>query len=315
MKGMQIGGLFNAAADVKGLQIGGLVNAANDMEGLQIGGLINVADDVKGLQIGGLFNATDDMQGMQISGLFNAVDDMTGVQIGGLFNVADNMMGLQLGGLFNTAYNMQGVQIGGLFNVAGYANGLQIGGICNRSNTLRGVQIGLISINDTIEKGFPLSFVNIVKRGFYREWELSFSDYTNVALSYKMGMKRFYTIYSVGANFIEDNLWSVGFGFGNRTSLGSKFDFRPELISYNYYPLNFKNIQSVFATHLKFGFVYNFCEKFGLSLVPSVYVMHSSRKWYQEHDKVSPIDAFYTHEKENQRTTIGGSVSIGLNLR
>jgi len=195
---------------------------------------------------------------------------------------------------------MKGIQVGGLFNGAADVNGLQISGIYNRSNILRGVQIGLVSVNDTIEKGFSISLVNIVKRGFYREWEASFSDYASVAVSYKMGTQKLYTIYSVGANFIEDNLWTVGIGFGNRTPLGSSFDFRPEFVSYNYYPMNFKNLQSTFSTHLKFGFVYNISEKFSLSLAPSAYVMNSNRKSDTKHYKVSPFDAFYTHEKGRQ---------------
>jgi len=130
-----------------------------------------------------------------------------------------------------------------------------------------------------------------------------------------MGTQKFYTIYTVGANFIEDNLWTIGIGFGNRTPLGSKFDFRPELVSCNYYPTKFKNVQSTFTTHLKFGFVYNINEKIGLSFAPSVYVMNSNRETGAEHYKVSPFDALYTHEKNNRQTTMGAGISIGLSLR
>ena len=315
VNGVQIAGIGNGAGNMKGIQVGGLFSASDNMRGIQLGGLFGAADNVQGIQVGGLFSAANDVQGIQLGGLFSAADNTQGIQIGGLFGAADDVRGVQVGGLFSAADNVQGIQLGGLFNAADDIDGLQISGIYNRSNTLRGIQIGLVSVNDTIEKGFSLSLVNIVKRGFYREWEASFSDYANVAVSYKMGTQKFYTIYTVGANFVEDNLWTVGIGFGNRTPLGSRFDFRPEIVSYNYYPMNFKNLQSTFATHLKFGFVYNISEKIGLSLSPSVYLMNSNRKSDAEHYKVSPFDAFYTHEKGNRQTTMGVGISLGLSLR
>ena len=321
VNGIQIAGLGSIVGDkMKGLQIASLASIVGDsMKGLQIAGLASIiGDNMKGSQITGLASIVGDkMKGLQIACLASIVGDkMKGLQIAGLASiVGDNMKGLQIAGLASVVGdNMKGLQIAGIYNRGGDVTGLQIG-VCNRSKTLKGLQIGLISVNDSIEKGGSLSLVNIVKRGFYREWELSFSDYANVALNYRMGTQKLYTIYTVGANFIEDNLWIVGIGFGNRTSIGNRFDFRPELVSYNYYPTNFKNVQSTFATHLKFGFVYNVSEKFGLSLVPSVYVMNSNRKSGAEHYTVSPFDAFYTHEKNDNRTTIGVGVSLGLSLR
>jgi hypothetical protein len=303
VKGVEISGLFgNIKGDMTGFQIAGLGNASNAVSGIQIGGLMNASDAVKGIQIGGLMNASDAVKGIQIGGLGNASDNMKGIQIGGLGNIADDVNGIQIGGIYNRSGTMSGIGINGIYN---------------RTKILRGFQIGLVSVNDTIEKGISLSLVNIVKRGFYKEWELSFSDYANVALSYKMGMQKFYTIYTVGANFIEDNLWIVGAGFGNRTSIGNRFDFQPELVSYNYFPTDFKNIQNTFATRMKFGFVYRINEKFGLSLAPSVYVMNTQKDSNTDSEfyRASPINAFYTDEKGNRQTTIGIGISLGLSIR
>jgi len=308
--------LYGKIGKLNGIEISGLVGRVEgNVNGMQIAGIVNTSNDMKGLQIGGFGNAADDVKGIQIGGFGNTADNVRGIQIGGFGNAADNVKGIQIGGFGNAADNVRGIQIGGFGNAADKIDGLQIGGIYNRSNILRGLQIGIVSINDTIEKGISLSLVNIVKRGFYREWELSFSDYANIAVSYKMGMQKFYTIYTVGANFIEDNLWTVGIGFGNRTPIGNKFDFRPELVSYNYLPMDFKNAQHPFSTHLKFGFVYNINEKFGLSLAPSIYVMNASRKSDMEYYKTSPIGAFYKNEKNNKQTTIGAGISLGLSLR
>ena len=308
--------VYGKTGGLNGVEISGLVGLVEgNASGVKVAGLGNGADNMKGIQVGGLFNGSGSIKGIQVGGLFNGSGSVNGIQVGGLFNGSGSINGIQIGGLFNGSGAINGIQVGGLFNGAADMTGLQIGGIYNRTETLKGLQIGLVSVNDTIEKGFSISLVNIVKRGFYREWEASFSDYANVAVSYKMGTQKFYTIYTVGANFINDNLWTVGIGFGNCTPLGNRFDFRPELVSYNYYPMNFKNVQSTFATHLKFGFVYSISEKFGFSLSPSIYVMNSDRKSGAEHYKTSPFDAFYTHEKSNRQTTMGAGISLGLSLR
>ena len=323
MKGIQTSGVVNIAnVGMKGIQTSGLLNMVNnEMKGIQISGLANTVNgETKGIQTAGLTNiANGEMKGIQVSG-FNLVNGgMKGIHISGIANLVNGgVKGIQVSGIANlVGEEMRGIQIAGIGN--GFANmtGLQIGGIYNRVKTLRGIQIGLVSVNDTIAKGVSLSLVNIVKRGFYREWEASFSDYANVALSYKMGTQKFYTIYTAGVNFIEDNLWVVGIGFGNRTPIGNRFDFQPEFVSSNYFPTNFKNIQNTSTTRLKCGFVYRLNQKYGLSLAPSVYIMTAKKDSNPNSElyKVSPIGALYTNETDNRQTTIGVGISLGLSIR
>ena len=246
---------------VNGLQVAGFTNSAAFINGIQISGLTNYTVVTKGIQISGLINAASVSMGMQIAGIVNGAADLSGIQIGGIGNAAAELRGIQIGGLRNTAVNLTGLQIGGV----------------NQTHTLKGVTIGLVSITDTIAKGVSLSLINIVKRGFYREWELSFANYANVALSYKMGMRRFYTLYTVGANFIDDKLWIAGIGFGNCSRIGKRFDFQPEIATLSYFSTNFKKVESAFETHLKLGLVYRVTDKFGFSLAPSVYLKNKNK--------------------------------------
>jgi hypothetical protein len=110
-------------------------------------------------------------------------------------------------------------------------------------------------------------------------------------------------------------MWIAGLGFGNCTPIGKGFDFRPEVIHYSYYPANFKNVKFTSSTHLKFGFVYHLNDKLGLSLAPSVYTLSTSRKSGAEYYRISPIGALYTRDKNNNLTTIGVGISLGLCLR
>jgi len=323
VKGMQLTGFLNDADGVNGVQIAGFANslvrwrrARKGVNGVQIAGFGNISDGVRGIQFAGFINAAaSGVGGVQLAGFSNIGEDMKGIQLAGFGNVAfSETGGVQLAGFVNVAEDMSGIQAGGFGNRATRMNGLQISGAYNRSQTLNGLQIGIISVNDTIGRGISLSLINIVKRGFYREWEFSFSDYANITAGYKMGMQRFYTIYTVGANFVEDHLWSAGIGFGNCTRIGNRFNFRPELIAYQYFPMNFRRVQFTSAAHLKFGFVYNLSKKLGLSLAPDVYVMKMTRKPNSEYYKITPIGALYTHEKNNKRTTLGVGFSLGFSI-
>ena len=321
--GFQVSGLGGViGGKMNGMQVSGLANVVGDgAVGMQTTGIANiVGDGMVGMQTAVLINIIGDrMVGMQTAGTINIVGDgMVGMQTAGLVNiVGDGAKILQVGGLANIVGDeMKGLQVAGLANVVGEEmRGVQIAGFYNRAKIMKGLQIGILSVNDTIDNGVSLSLINIVKKGAYKEWELSFSDYANVALSFKMGTQKFYTIYTAGANFIEDNLFDFGIGFGNRTPIGKRFDFQPELIYSSYFPTNFKNIQYTNTSRLKLGFVYHLNEKFGLSLAPSVDVLNADKDntSNSEFYKISSFGSLYTHNSNNSRTTIGVGVGLSMN--
>jgi hypothetical protein len=284
--------------------------------GVEFGSLFNqVERDVKGVQFGGLANRTQELAGAQFGGLGNAAKTVNGVQFGGLGNISGDVTGAQFGGLFNIAESVNGAQFGGIANISSEVSGASFGGIINLTGTLRGFQFGLINVIDTIESGISVGLINIVNRGFYSEWSLTFADYLNVGLSYKMGTQKFYTIFTAGANFIEDNLWVYGFGFGNRTTLSRRLDFQPEIVSYQYFPDNFRKVQNVSANHLKLGFVYKLNDRLGITVAPSVYYFYDDFSKKADYSKVTPLPPFYKYENNNKFYSIGAGVSFGLILR
>ena len=324
LNGLEISGIYGQVENnAFGIQIAGFSNiVGGKMIGFQVSSLANIIGyGIIGMQVSGITNIIGDkMTGIQISGLANILGDtITGVQISGLANlVGGEIKGLQVSGLVNgVGEKIKGLQVSSIANVIyGEMKGVQIS-LYNRVNTLSGLQIGLINVNDTIEKGISLSLINIVKKGAYREWELLFYDHINVAISYKMGTQKFYTLYTAGVNFIKDNLWVFGIGFGNLTPIGNRFYFQPEIVYNNYFPTNFKNIQNTFTTHLKLGFVYRINGKIGLSLAPNVYVMNAEKrnKPDSEFYKITPIRAIYTNNKNNKQTAISVGVSLGLSIK
>ena len=260
------------------------------------------------------------LKGLEFSGLFGRVEDNArGFQMAGLANtVGYEMKGIQFSVFGNaTGDGMKGIQLSCFANIVGdEMSGIQITGVFNRVHTLRGIQIGLVSVNDTIENGASFSLINLVKRGFYSEWELSFSDYANAALSFKMGAQKFYTVYTVGLNFMADNLLNLGVGFGKRFPIGNLFDFQPELIFSKYFPTSFTTNQSNLSSRLKFGFVYRLNEKFGLSFAPSLYLLNAAKNRERyEFYRISPIGALYKNEVSRKLTAIGVGLSIGLSMK
>jgi len=268
---------------------------------------------------------------MQFGGIANLSESVDyGVQFGGIANVSRNVNGIQFGGIANVTENVNGIQFGGIGNVSREVTGVQLGGIFNRTETLRGVQFaGIVNITDTIESGVSIALINIVRKGFYRAWELSFADYMNAGVSFKMGTQKFYTIFSAGANFMEDNLWVTGVGFGNRTTLSSRIDFQPEIVGYHYFPSDFRNIMYTYSTHLKLGFVFKLNDRLGVVVAPSFYHSHANMDKDGAYYKISPIAPFYEKHREERYFKVGGKefrtpshvdgfgvgLSVGLILR
>ena len=316
VEGIQFGGLANRTHEITGVQFGGLGNAAKTVKGIQFGGWANVSDDVTGVQFGGVANITKSVSGMQFAGIANICKEATNAQFAGVVNMSEYTNGLQFAGIANVTEKIEGAQFAGITNISKEVSGASFGGVFNRTGTLRGFQFGVVNVIDTIESGVSMAIINIVKKGFYNEWSLSFADFQNVGLSYKMGIQRFYTIFTAGANFMKDNLWVFGIGFGNRTVLNNRFDFQPEIVSYQYFPNNFKNIQNTSATYLKFGFVYKLNEKLGIVVAPSIYHLNSDLKDNGQAYKISPIKEFYSKKiHNNYYLAFGVGISVGLTFR
>jgi hypothetical protein len=322
---LSFGLLSSKVGAVYGIGYSSLFNQVeHDVIGIQFGGLCNVAQKLKGIQYGGLANISGDVTGIQFAGIANIADSVQGIQFGGIANLSNHKKGLQFGGIANITDKSEGLQFAGITNISDEASGISFAGIINRTGTLRGVQFGgIVNVIDTIESGVSVALINIVKKNFYNEWSLTFADYLNAGLSYKMGTQKFYTIFTAGAHFVESQVWTFGIkqvwafglGFGNCTPLNSRFDFQPEIVGYRYFPNDFKNIQTASSTHLKLGFVYKLNKKLGIVAAPSIYHFNCHLDDIWETHKISPIKEFYSKKHDNYLYTFGAGFSVGLVLR
>lgn len=216
----EFGGLYNANIhQTKGVQFAGIVNySGQSLHAVQIAGVTNIA--AKGTV------------GTQMSGVVNVAKDASS-QIGGVVNIASAVKGAQIAGVVNAAKQVEGTQIAGVGNISSQGSvGSQIGTIFNSARRVKGVQIGLINYADSCD-GVQVGLINIVKHGGKQEFEVSFSEALNTAVSFKLGTNKLYTIFSVGINYIDKPTeYAYGVGLGTHQNWGRNWGSQIEAVGY-----------------------------------------------------------------------------------
>jgi hypothetical protein len=224
--GVQLAGFGNTVGGhVSGAQLAGFYNVTGKhVQGFQGAGFINVAgNSVTGAQAAGFVNvAGSSLTGAQLAGFVNvAGDTLEGFQGAGFINVASKTgKGVQAAGFGNVAgkgeTNFQGA---GFFNVAEEVKGAQVAGFINVAGTVKGFQgAGFLNICDSID-GVPLAFISVVKKNGYRKFGFNISEIQYANLSYKMGVKKLYNIYSFGKPLGPGSRWMFGGGLGTEIDL------------------------------------------------------------------------------------------------
>lgn len=219
---VEIASLYNVNLHMtKGLLLSGIINySGRSYNSVQVAGVTNVA--------------IDGAVGAQISGLVNVADNGF-LQIGGVVNVAQKIDGVQIAGVINSASELHGVQIAGVGNISSEgAVAAQVGPIFNSAKRVKGVQIGLINYADHCD-GVQIGLINIVKHGGKHEFELSFSEAINTALTFKLGTDKLYSIFSGGINYFTRNRpveYVYGFGLGTHQNWRKNWGSQIEVLGY-----------------------------------------------------------------------------------
>lgn len=208
--GVQIAGFGNTVGGwAKGAQLAGFYNVnGSSLQGFQGAGFVNVAGSaVKGAQAAGFINvAGDSLEGFQGAGFMNiAGKSGNAVQAAGFGNLAgEGETHFQGAGFINVAEEVNGAQVAGFMNVAGKVKGFQ--------------GAGFLNICDTID-GVPLGFISVVKKNGYRTIGFTSSEVQYASISFKMGVKDLYTIYSFGKPRGPFSRWMFGGGLGTELDM------------------------------------------------------------------------------------------------
>jgi hypothetical protein len=235
--GVQLAGFFNVnGGNTQKFQGAGFVNVSwGSMDGAQLAGFVNVTGtSTQGAQLAGFVNVTgQETQGAQLAGFVNVAGSYTrGAQLAGFVNVAGSYTrGAQLAGFTSVAAaGTVNAQISGLGNFATKVDGAQIAGFMNIAGNVKGAQIAaFINICDSID-GVPIGFINVVKQNGYRKFEFSISETQYFNFAYRMGVRHFHNIYSIGKPAGPGNRWLFGFGMGGETDVNEKLSLNIEAL-------------------------------------------------------------------------------------
>lgn len=305
--GFEVGGFANILKkDMKGFQAGGFTNiVGGKTTGFQISGFANVTkDSVLAFQGAGFMNINGNTtRGFQGSGFLNAVNgDFTGFQAAGFANIVNgNTNGFQAAGSINIVKgNVEGAQISGGINIAKDVKGIQIG-LINRADTVKGSQIGLINIADSVT-GVPIGLINFVKNG-YRSFDVSTSEGFHTALSYNIGVNKFYQIISVGIQMDNKMRWGLGGGLGTRFPItqSKKTHAGFELMAYHINEENWTNKLNLLS-QFKFKVHYQISRQVGIFIAPTLNVT-VSQIYNADTDTYGTNFAPYSFVEDNTTTT------------
>lgn len=237
LNGVEISGIGNISRDsVIGVQIGGVFNSVGEhMRGAQFAGVVNRNLGIyEGAQFSGAININKESfgGGAQFAGFGNyTFGNSRGFSAGGFMNLADNHEGIQLAGFLNIADTVEGTQIAGFLNTASTVSGVQLAGFINRARYLKGIQIGFINIADSVSGGVPIGFLSFVKNG-YRAVEVYSGEDFEANINLKVGVKRFYNIFALGAEISGNQRSGFGYGVGSEWTLGKRFYLNTDALSY-----------------------------------------------------------------------------------
>lgn len=210
----------------------------------------------------------------ELGGLYNTNIHLTkGFQFAGIVNYSGKTEGaVQFAGIANIAVNGDTpFQFAGIANVADEITGLQFAGIANVAKRVKGVQFGLFNYADESD-GVSIGLINIVRKGGKREFEVSFSESLNTAVSFKLGTDKLYTIFSGGINYLNTPTeYAAGLGFGTHIAWKKGWGNQIEAIGYALTRDGSFNNQGVnMLTQLKFSFSKQFAPHFKVFAGPVI---------------------------------------------
>ncbi|TAG95344.1 MAG: hypothetical protein EAZ20_00340 [Bacteroidetes bacterium] len=196
-------------------------------------GLIN-QEQTNGVQLGILANISKksaEQNNPEDAPIFQKRNKRT--QIAGFINQNNqDYQDTQLSLLSNKANKITRLQTSMLFNNTKILEGTQIG-LVNRAKKMKGRQFGLINIMDSAQ-GTPIGLITIVGINGYQQLEVGMSEIFQTNLSYKLGTKKFYNIFSVATGYSEPDLkWALGYGFGRKFQFNEKNSANLDFTAYH----------------------------------------------------------------------------------
>lgn len=273
------------------------------LNGVEIGSILNYnKGKVKGFQLSGVSNINSGYsKGLLLSGVANICNDSSsGIFVSGVLNYA--------------IQNSKGLQFAPVNISENEFNGFQIG-VFNSANKIKGVQFGIINYLNDSENALPIGLFSIVKNGYF-DLEFTGGEVIFANLNYKMGVKKFYTLYKLGFSTFKNNpVYSLGLGFGSNISLSEK-----QIISIDY-SMNQIIFNNKFDSNLnllhKFDFNYkhNISNIISLLIGPSFNIYHTKEVVDGYYGTLKIPYSIYTNQGLNNKLFMWIGINAGLSFK
>ena len=287
------------------------VNSKDFSNNFSLNLLAGVNGGVNGFEVGSILNYNEGtVKGFQVGGVTNITKGYSeGLGIGGAVNISiGNVKGVKIAPVNITKGKHLGLQLGPI-NYSKHLNGVQLG-VLNITDSIDGVQFGVINITDSTD-GISIGLINIVKNGYYA-FELSFSESVFGKFSYKMGTKRFYTIFNVGLSAYKNkSIFSQGIGFGSLIEFNPLHALAIEIEGNNIvYNGSRKETNSLHI--LRFNYQYSFSENFSLSVGPTINYYITKEKVNEEYGTLYIPYSIYERVSANKKQSLWVGLNAGI---
>lgn len=312
------------------------INALEYSNVLSMNLLYGINGGLDGVEVGATFNYIhQNANGVQISGVSNIVRRYSnGIFVTGAANLhfgpvkgVDVAGGLNLSGGHADGFfvagganihlrTLDGVSIaGGLNMAAGDAEGFTIApvnlflqdyfgvqiGVVNMVNRMDGLQVGVVNIVNDGTEALPIGLVSVVRNGYF-ELEVNANELSYLNANFKMGVSRFYNVYSVGYSVYEGlPVYRFGLGIGTSQPVRYRhrvaFELLQQEIIYNW---NWNNGLNMLT---RFGMDYRMRigDSFTIVLGPSCNAMLTNQKVNDEYGTLNIPKTFYEQEWTNSK--------------
>lgn len=291
----------------QGAQIGFVNTALGKIEGAQLGYINYCNSDIKGVQAGFVNANNGKIEGASFGFVNISNDSIDGGQFG-FVNISNKSTdGINAGFINLNGEDFDGAQFGFVNINANKIDGAQFGFI-NISKKLKGLQLGFVNIVDSLEEGIPIGFLSIVGKNGYQALGVYTDEFNSFNLSFRIGVKKLYTSFSVSCNHLEEeNNLNFGMGMGSIINLSEKLFFNPEISSSSNSGSWGKEYKTFTSLNLAMG--YNITSKLHFSFGPSISHSHSNT----ENEFFEPYFNTLSHQI-NKRNQINLGFRAGLNF-
>ena len=291
------------------------------VDGFEFGSVFNyIHYDMNGIQIGGVANITRrNTNGVFISGATNlSLGPTNGVGITGALNLTGGHAdGLFIAGATNIHLRtLDGVSITGGANIGlGDAEGFTIApvnvflqdytgvqiGVVNMVNRMDGLQVGVVNVVKDGTEALPIGLVSFVKNGYF-ELEYKANELSYFNANFKMGVPKFYNVYSVGYSYYEGApVFRYGLGFGTSQPVRYRhriaFELTEEQVIRNWVVNNNLSL----LTRFNMDYRMRIGDSFTIVLGPSVNALITNQKVNDEYGNLAIPKTFYEVEWTNSK--------------